>query len=148
MRRDRATEKLRRVVERRHMREGNGERRLVRPRLVAEIFGDGKELMILDPIGAPGLDYFVVRVGLGWCDEGRGPVNNAPVRKHLDDIYQSIADEFGHFIGEGDDEAPADEVRFPDLVDFSEGCHWGTMRWPKGCGPKRTTTDGGPDAPR
>lgn len=136
--RDRATEKLRRFVERPHMREMYGRKYKVRPRLVSAVFGDGRELMILTPMQGNPPNYFVVRVGDGWCEEGwRTGGNNAPVRAHLDDIYTAIEDEFGTYV-----EEDGDPPRFPDRVPVREGCRWGTMDWPKGCGPKQVAPRG------
>lgn len=126
-----ATERLRAIEEKPRMRSMYGKKKLVRPKLVDEIFGDGRELMILSPIGGALPNYFVVRVGEGWVGDG-GP--DATIREHLDAIYDSIEDQFGKLLTDDDGE-PEEELRFPDAVDFNQGSYWGTAEWPEGCAP-------------
>jgi len=143
--RDRATEKLRRAVERRTATYLWGKRYFPTPRLVDAIFGNGRALLAVTPIATRPL-YYIVRVDDRWNldDErthGAGP-EKLDVRDGLLYFEQEVARQFGdhHFSDDDGDpiEHDGDTRRFWPQGDFSIGKEWCSIPWPKGCGPKRS----------
>jgi hypothetical protein len=63
----------------------------ITPLLVEEIFGDGKQLIWLEPL-ATRPNYYVVRVDSKWDIDNGG---RDPLCDHLDDIYEAIENEYG-----------------------------------------------------
>lgn len=105
------------------------------PRLVSEVFGDGKQWVGWRPL-ASRPNYYVVRVDSRWnlSNWGRGE----PLSDHITDIYQAVEDEFGsadcsscgEIFGDGDghcDECAdmtASDAEWPALDDSVGGCEW------------------------
>jgi hypothetical protein len=124
---------LRAVIEQPHIRRSNGENYLVYPKLVTERFGDGRELLILTPCVTSVPNYYVVRTGTGWTKGSRwGNDSDAPIRDHLDDIYEAIREEFGEVEYEDQGkyhDSDHKETEWP-LLDLTIGCSWGVDEWP------------------
>lgn len=112
--------RLRGLIERRQVAYLWGRRCFVTPRLVSEIFGDGKKMVWLSGINIRPA-YWVVRVDSSWnldnCDDP------PTLSDHLEDIYQSIEAEFG--TGEKEDGALYADARFPQACHIGDGCSWG-----------------------
>lgn len=102
-----------------------GQPQWVRPRLVTEVFGDGLVLLGLRHI-ATRPDYYAVRIDSGWeLTETDFPFVRSVLRDHLDEIYDSIGDEYDR----RDEEEDGDERWFP-VLDLSVGSEWFTLNWP------------------
>lgn len=111
---DRATKKLRALVERPERCEFWGDKYVITPRLIARRFGDGGRLQCIQPL-ATRPNYFVVRVPSDGYDEV----------SMLDEIIAAAEEEYGYhgdedYRGEDDDESRG----FP-VVDWGVGCTWG-----------------------
>lgn len=122
---------LRASIERPHMRRSDGENHLVHPKLVTKRFGDGKELLILTPCVTSVRNYYVVRIGTGWTKGSRwGDDFDAPIRDHLDEIYEAIREEYGEV--EYEDQGAhheGNEHEWP-LLDLTIGSSWRVSEWP------------------
>jgi hypothetical protein len=108
---------LRERIEAPHLRRMWGQQRMVQPRLVDAVFGDGGLLVGIEPVNSRP-QYYVVRVdstlalGLG-SDEFRDLLDLQ--------IYESIAEQFGKVDDEDADDA--DGEPWPAL-DLTYGCSW------------------------
>ncbi len=123
---------LRAAVERRHKRKCNGVCCFVRPKLLAEIFGDGRLLIALTPCVTDVANYYAVRVGTGWLHGSRPYISDcdAPIRDHLDEIYEAIREEFGEVEYEDQGAYHEGSERDWPLLDLTIGCSWGEIAWP------------------
>lgn len=112
--------RLRRLIERRQVAYLWGRKYLVTPRLVSEIFGDGKKMIWLSGINTRPA-YWVVRVDSSWnLDNWDEPPT---LCDHLEGIYQAIENEFG--TGEKEDGSLYADARFPRACHIGDGCSWG-----------------------
>lgn len=121
----RRTARLRKVIERRQRATLWGKVYYVTPRLVTEVFGDGRQLIWLAPL-ATRPNWYVVRIDSRWklSNHETGDL----LHDHLDDIYNSIEAEFD-VSNSGD----VDSVTRPwPAFDHSCGCGWGAQDWPRG----------------
>jgi hypothetical protein len=110
------TKELRALVEVAETVEFWGQKHTITPRFIEKIFGDGKQLLIVQPMNTRP-NYFVVRV------------DSSPeldVFDILDDIVDSAEDEYGYY---DDEELTDDEKVFP-IVDWTVGCSW-SERFPE-----------------
>jgi hypothetical protein len=131
------TETLRRRVERRQKAYLWGQPHMITPRLVDEVFGDGRVLLKLWPIMYRP-SYYVVRIDSKWDLSNYGDENL--LADHLDEVYEAIEAQFGYIesrraelIEDGVDPARADLAYYPELgfpvLDDGGSC-WDEMDWP------------------
>lgn len=136
------TAKLRALIEKRRKTRLWGQTYMVTPKLVAEIFGDGTQLLGLQPLNTRP-NYYVVRIDSSWhTSNGDGPPN---LHDHLDEIYAAIEAEFGsaecgycggHYGGDPETDCEGckgskwEEGAWPKLDDEC-GSSWFEMDWPK-----------------
>jgi hypothetical protein len=104
------TEELRALVEVPETVEFWGQKHTVTPRFIAKIFGDGKMLLIVQPMNTRP-NHFVVRVDSSSALD---------VFDIIDDIMDAAEDEYGYY---DDEELSDDEKVFP-VVDWTVGCSW------------------------
>jgi hypothetical protein len=105
------------LVERKYRTTFWGGKYLVRPKLVPEAFGDGKQLICMTPLNTRP-HYYVVRVD-SKCD-----MDSDEFYDQLDGIYDAIDEAFGNTDMDGMENEP-----WPVHSDGS-GHHWGKMKWP------------------
>jgi hypothetical protein len=67
----------------------------IQPVLVETVFGDGQQIIGLEPINHRP-NYYVVRVDSHWTLDNHDWDHPHPLSDHLDDIYLAIEDEFGN----------------------------------------------------
>lgn len=122
---------LRVVIEKSHMRRANGRKYLVRPRLVTNRFGDGNALLVLTPCVTSIPNYYIVRIGTGWLNGSRwGNDSDAPIRDHLDEIYDAIREEFGEVDYEDQGKYHEGSEHEWPLLDLTIGSSWEIIEWP------------------
>ena len=116
------TTTLRKAIERpRKVRFWGNDYRIT-PRLVDEIFGDGKRLLTLTPI-SDRPNYYVVRIDSATDLNGYDFIDEI-----LDAIYEVIEDQFGRRrYSEDEDE----EINPFPAASFDSGCCWGEISWPE-----------------
>jgi hypothetical protein len=129
----RNTRQLRALIERRTLTFLWGQRRFVTPRLVSEVFGNGRLLLGLRPIMFRPY-YFVVRIDSGWSISNWDQENPMTPSEWLDEIYDSIECEFvewpwARVYGLHWTELEGDEN--DSRIHFSDGCEWWEMMWPR-----------------
>jgi hypothetical protein len=110
------TKELRALVEVPETIEFWGQEHTVIPRLIETVFGDGKLLLIIQPMNTRP-NYFVVRVDSS---------PDLDVFDVIDDISDAAEDEYGYY---EDAELSDDEKVFP-IVDWTVGCSW-SERFPE-----------------
>jgi hypothetical protein len=127
------TRQLRALIERRTLTHLWGARHFVVPRLVTDIFGDGRLLLGLSPIRFRP-NYFVVRIDSGWSISNWDQQNPMPPGEWLDRVYDSIQDEFGEWpwakaygLRWTEEEGDENDSR----IQFRDGCEWWDMGWPR-----------------
>jgi len=103
-------------IEKPHLRKLWGSDREVHPKLVTEVFGDGKLLVGITPTNTRP-EYYVVRVDSKFA----GRLDDTDFRDLLDEVYDSIFDQFGNADEDGDGDG--DEGGWPEL-DLSVGSSW------------------------
>lgn len=113
------TRRLRALIERPERCTFWGQPHTITPRLIAEVFGDGRQLVCITPI-ASRPNYFVVRVdstvtNIGYTDSPSG------YSSIIEDIMLAQEDEYGDF---RDEDLTEDEKHFP-IVDWGIGYLWG-----------------------
>ena len=128
------TEQLRAIIEVEQDVTMWGQPHRVTPRLVSEVFGDGRLLLEIIPL-ATRPNFYVVRVDSSWGWNEGGRNNDAPIRDHLDEIYDAIEDEYGDTVCDCPD-LPAEPDPdchctrdFPALR-LDSGCSWAPAYWP------------------
>jgi hypothetical protein len=129
----RATHKLRELIERRTCAYLWGKRHFVVPRLVSQVFGDGRKLLGLAPIMFRP-NYFVVRIDSRWSMSNWDQQNPMVPHDWLDNVFDSIEEEYVEWPW-----AKAFGFKWSDdplvdcnsRIDFSEGCAWWEMPWPR-----------------
>lgn len=115
---DKETRRLRRLIERPERCRFWGKEYTITPRLIAHVFGDGKQLVCVTPL-ATRPNYFVVRVDSSTTsvqDEGEWGWGRDCL---IDAIMDAQEDEYGRF-----DEGDEDLHHWP-FVDWGIGCAWG-----------------------
>ena len=127
----RNTRQLRVLIERRTLEYLWGQRHWVVPRLVSEVFGDGRKLIRLYPIMYRPY-HFVVRIDSGWSLNNWD--NGELLIDHLDDIEISIEEEFidwpwarQYGLKWSDD----DEAENSSRIDWDGGSSWSEINWPR-----------------
>ncbi len=121
----RNTEQLRKLVERWQIAKMWGQRYRIKPRLVSEVFGDGRRLLCLYPIMFRP-NHFIVRMD--------SKIDMQENFDWLDKIYESIEEEFYEWpwakaygrTWHEDESADMDS-----RLSFSDGSSWGEMQWPR-----------------
>lgn len=114
-----AEDKLRALIERRQAGYLWGRRYFFTPRLVSEVFGDGRKLLGLSGVNTRPA-FWVIRVDSKWLDE-RGSGTEL-LRDHLEEIYQAIEADFG--TGEKENGELYANAKFPQACDIGVGCGW------------------------
>jgi len=71
-----------------------GRRNRITPRLVEEVFGDGKGVYYIRELSTRP-DYYIVRGDFGWDIDNSG---SDPLCDHLDDIHDAISSQFGEYV--------------------------------------------------
>ncbi len=121
-RRKRAQEitRLRLTIERRQAGYLWGQKHFFTPRLLGEVFGDGKQLIWISGINTRPA-FWAVRVDSSWSLDnwGESPV----LADHLEEIYQAIEGEYG--TGEKEDGSLYAKAQFPEACGLGSGCQWG-----------------------
>lgn len=111
----REMETLRHRVEIRKKTRFWGQEHFIIPRLIFEVFGDGKKLMWLEGINTRP-SYWVARVDSSWTPGGHN-------RDWIEDIYQAIESQFG--TGEKENGELYANAKFPQACDLGTGSCWG-----------------------
>lgn len=112
----RKTNRLRKAIEKERAVHFWGRKYFITPRLVDQVFGDGKQLIYFATMDHRPNRY-IVRVDSGW---------NLPagdLHDHTDDIEDAIVDQFGR------QETAKDY--FPMFPEYPSGTFWGVIEWPK-----------------
>lgn len=117
------TQRLRAAIERRCKVRHWGSDYTVTPRLVSEVFGDGRQLIWLQPLNTRP-NYYVVRIDSAWNRSNLAQEGDV-LCDHLDEIYDAIDDEYGRA-----HKADEDECRDFPALDLDAGCAWGEQEWP------------------
>jgi hypothetical protein len=127
------TKRLRRLIEVRQAAYLWGKRYIVTPRLVDRVFGNGRLLLGLSPIMFRP-ERFVVRVDDRWSISNWDRNNEMTPSEWIDAVYDSIEEEYVEWpwsrrfgLRWSDDDY--DERK--SNIDFSDGCVWWEMRWPR-----------------
>jgi hypothetical protein len=113
------TEELRARVEVSETIEFWGQKHTIVPRFIATVFGDGKQLILVQPMNTRP-NYFVVRVDSS---------PDLDVFDIIDDIIGAAEDEYGYY----DDEELSDAEKIFPIVDWSVGCSWSEPFGPSDC---------------
>lgn len=125
------TPKLKKLIERRTKVEMWGRARFVTPRLVNQVFGDGKKLIGLAPtMYRP--NYFVVRVDSSWNLSNYARDCELLI-DHLDDVYDATEDEFCDWPWWRQYGLNPNRSRGEDnsaRIDWSDGSSWWEEEWP------------------
>lgn len=87
---------------------------MVQPALVKQEFGRADLLLALSPIQHRPA-YYLVWVDAQWYED-------QTMADHVDDIYEAIGDEFGHW-SSWEEDHEGDAYQWP-LEDFSQGSCW------------------------
>jgi hypothetical protein len=106
---------LRTIIEREETGKHWGYPYRIVPRLIERTFGDGSQLIAVEPLNTRP-NYFMVRV------------DSAPdwdIREVLDDIIDAAEEEFGYY----DDECLSEDEKVFPIADWSAAFGWG-MRFP------------------
>lgn len=113
---------LRSIIERRHKVKFWGSPHMITPRLITEVFGDGKKLISIEPTDwRP--NYYVVRVDSSWSTSNwEHDDEKVEPREWLDKVLDAIGDQFGDCYY---DDWAANKP-FPVLSSGS-GVSWGEM---------------------
>lgn len=114
------TDELRTKIERRHAARLWGQKHFVTPRLVTQVFGDGKKIIWLSGINTRPA-YWVVRIDSKWSTSNWDSSPNPS--DWLEDVYQAIEEEFG--TGEKEDGSLYANAHFPQACDLGSGTSWG-----------------------
>ncbi len=113
-------ERLRARVERRQSAYLWDQKYFVTPRLVDQVFGDGKKIIHLAGINTRPA-YWVVRIDSQWSTSNYDP--SPCLRDWLEEIYQAIEGQFG--TGEKEDGSLYARSKFPSACNLGAGCAWG-----------------------
>lgn len=124
---DRATRRLRGLIERPERVRFWGRMHTITPTLIAKTFGDGKLLICITPL-ATRPNHFVVRVD-SRTEDVRDPAPQMPRDAHayglLDDIMEAAEEEFGYFGDKEERDASGDDPRPFPVTDWGIGVCWG-----------------------
>lgn len=128
----RNTRQLRRLIEVPRARWLWGKKFIVAPRLVSEVFGNGRRLMEISPLMYRP-HFFVVRIDDSWAKSNRDHSGARPVRHWLDDVYGAIVDEFVEWpwAGKYGLRWSDDDSDRSSRIDMSEGCEFFETGWPR-----------------
>lgn len=129
----RRTARLRKVIERRQRTSLWGKTYYRTPRLVTEVFGDGRQLIWLTPL-ATRPNWYIVRIDSRWQLSNHATEGEL-FHDHKDEVYDSIEAEYG----ESDDDYGGERREWPAL-NLSCGCGWGEEDWPRGFKPRALVT--------
>lgn len=121
MREDRKTRSLRGRIERPQQVTFWGQKYTITPRLIARVFGDGKNLLCVTPL-ATRPNYFVVRVDSSVTTP-QDPFPASDQVSLIERIMEAAEEEYGYFGDERDENG--DESRDFPVVDWGIGCTWG-----------------------
>lgn len=121
---DKETRRLRRLIERPERCQFWGQWYTITPRLIGQVFGDGKNLICVTPL-ATRPNYFVVRIDSSVRDV-RDPFPADGQWSLLEDIMLAAEDEYGRFGMDDDgDTYKGDDPRGFPVADWGIGCAWG-----------------------
>lgn len=136
------TATLRQLVEVKEIVRYNGESQQITPRLIEGVFGDGKQLIGLEPLGTRP-NYYVVRIDSTWdVRETDYPFVRSVLRDHLEGIYLAIERQFGKLTdienlrckGCGKVTCKACTGRSADcwpILNLDYGSSWFPLDWPE-----------------
>lgn len=94
-----------------------GYERAVTPSLCAKVFGDGLQLLALQPLDTRP-HYYVIRIDSAWALDGE---EGDEFRAHLDEIKDALCEQFGDDGHECFTEE--DPAEWP-VCHLESGCHW------------------------
>jgi len=129
---DKATRRLRSLIERPEKCQFWGQLYTVTPRLISRVFGGGARLLCVTPL-ATRPNYFVVRVDSNTKD----PRDPFPACTHgsdwrrcqcqglIDEIIEAAEEEYGYFGDEDERDASGDDPRPFPVTDWGIGVCWG-----------------------
>lgn len=122
--------RLRKIIEREEVAHLWGQPHRITPRLCTHVFGDGMQLLLLEPIDTRP-NYYVVRIDSTWELSNWYDGPKEQLCGHLDEIYDAIEDDFGpkpecECDGVGSDDCPSCNGYFP-IPFLDNGCSWGTV---------------------
>jgi hypothetical protein len=113
-----STEELRTLIERRHKVRWWGRDRMITPRLVDEVLGDGRQLIYVMPImHRP--NYYVARVDSNFSLSNYSEDGPDCPSEWIEDLWDLIEEQFGRRKYAND--------RFPMVDEFYDGCCWGPI---------------------
>ncbi len=81
-------------LERRYYTRFWGRKRLVRPKFVKAVLGDGRQLLALTP-GNTRPNYYYIRVDSAWATSNYSDEEN--IADHLDEILDAVQEEHGPY---------------------------------------------------
>jgi len=110
----------------------------ITPRLVDEIFGDGKQLIQLEPLNTRP-DYYVVRIDSKWSLENSAESDS--FIEHLEEIYDAIEDQFGRWCRCEEEDCDCEEDQSFPVLSTDCGSGWFPMDWPAGLLPGNDGTN-------
>ena len=130
---------LRRLIEVESRVEFWGKKYRRKPLLIDRIFGDGKQLVGIQPLNTRP-NYYVIRIDSGWdlSNWSDGDLFS----DHLDEVLDAVEDQFpvieaerSRPIGGGVPEERADLAYYPKelgwpAIDLGSGVHWFELKWP------------------
>ncbi len=143
---DRATKRLKNAIEKEQEVKWWGKPTKITPRLCSEVFGDGQILLALAPMMFRP-NHFIVRIDSTWFVRD----NDDELREHLDEIYDSIEDEYYEWpwaseYGLKSPDDDEDDYEGTARTSFNDGSAWWKEDWPKGTKPKTIAQP--PEPPR
>ena len=115
---------LKHRVEKRHRTRFWGRTYMVKPRLVDEIFGDGKKLFGIEPLNSRP-NYYVIRGDSKW--DVSNWADGETIGQHIEEILESIEEQFGRAWYDDDPPQRKSGRPFPALND-DVGVGWFEVR--------------------
>jgi len=129
---------LRAALEARRARNFQGVSHVKPLRLVDKVFGDGRQLIALQPPNT-GPNYYVVRIDSSWQLSDQG-LDGSLLAEHIGEVIAALEAQFGPSWYVGDPPKRGDDGRpFRPTKDDS-GCCWFALNWPPGHEPPSIET--------
>jgi len=119
---------LRQLIEVEYVCKFWGDDYTITPRLVDRVFGDGKQLIQLEPLNTRP-NYYIVRIDSSWNIDNDDDTDL--FIDHLDEIYNAIEEQFGAKCQHTDpDDCGCDEDQGFPVLSADSGVGWDEMDWP------------------
>lgn len=101
-----------------------GRRHKCKPVFIHAIFGDGGQLLAVQPLNTRP-QYYLVRVDSRWHTNGYE--DGEVIHDHIDDIYEAIEEQVGRGGQLDADESPTGRARYADWPALNDDC--GSCWW-------------------